>query len=120
MTNWNCIKNRKIIDLFIGDAYLQNNPSLEYLKMPYMKGYQICDFAKSLGLNIVYNEEKLSRWQIMDKVIDYVVENNKISDFFGRLISIEYPLFLYFIFLIFLSLINDIDFSDQFSIFHIR
>ena len=89
MTDWNCLKNRKIIDLLIGDSYLKNNPTLEYLKMPYMKGYQICDFAKSLGLNLIYNEEKLSRWQIMDKVIDYVVENNKISDFFGRLISKE-------------------------------
>lgn len=89
MNNWNCIKNRKIIDLLIGDSYLQNNPSLEYLKMPYMKGYQICQFAKSLGFNIIYNEEKLSRWQIMDKVIDFVIDNNKINDFFSELISKE-------------------------------
>ena len=87
MNNWNCIKNRKIIDLLIGDSYLQNNPSLEYFKMPYMKGYQICEFAKSLGLNIVYNEKKLPRWKIMDKVIDYVIDNNKINDFFCELIS---------------------------------
>lgn len=89
MNNWNCIKNRKIIDLLIGDSYLQNNPSLEYLKMPYMTGYQICEFAKSLGFNIVYNKEKLSRWQIMDKVIDFVIDNNIINDFFNELISKE-------------------------------
>ena len=56
-----CLKNRKIIDLLIGDSYLKNNPILEYLKMPYMEGYQICDFAESLRLNLIYNDKKLSR-----------------------------------------------------------
>ena len=87
MKNWNCLHNRKIIDLFIGDTYLKNETSFSYLKMPYMNGYKICEFGNILGCDIKYNEEKLSRWQLMDKVIDYVIINDKINDFFSYLIE---------------------------------
>ena len=89
MKNWNCLHNRKIIDLFIGDTYLKNETSFSYLKMPYMNGYKICEFGNILGCDIKYNEEKLSRWQLMDKVIDYVIINDKINDFFSYLIAKE-------------------------------
>lgn len=89
MSDWNCLKDRKIIDLFIGDSHLKNNTFADYLKMPYMKGYQICIFSKELGLDITYNKEKLSRRQIMNKVIDYAIKNDKINDFFRNLIAKE-------------------------------
>ena len=60
MNNWTLLKNRKIIDLFIGDNSVQNY-MFEEQKMPYMSGLQICEFSKKLGFLQNYNEEKLSR-----------------------------------------------------------
>lgn len=50
MNNWEVIKNKKIIDLFIGDGSLRNSTIFEDLRMPYMKGEDICIFGKKLVL----------------------------------------------------------------------
>ena len=88
MNNWSLLKNRKIIDLFIGDNPVQNN-MLDEQKMPYMSGMQICNFSKKLGYNQKYNEEKLSRWQYMDRLLDFIIENDKISIFFKELLDMK-------------------------------
>ena len=89
MNNWEVIKNKKIIDLFIGDGSLRNSTIFEDLRMPYMKGEEICIFGKKIGISIKYNEKKISRWEYMEKVVDYAIEKNKIDIFFKEITSME-------------------------------
>ena len=88
MNNWTLLKKRKIIDLFIGDNSIKNY-MFEEQKMPYMSGIEICEFSNKLGFLQNYNEEKLSRWQFMDKLLDYIIANNKINLFFKELLDIK-------------------------------
>lgn len=86
MTDWNVLRDRKFLDLFIGDKEVDNKSLYKKLIMPYMNGKEICNFGKIIGIEIEYNKEKLSRWQYMDKVIEYSINNNKINLFFKNLI----------------------------------
>lgn len=88
MNNWALLRNRKIIDLFIGDNPVQKN-LIEEITMPYMSGMQICKFSQKIGYIQKYNEEKLSRWQYMDRLLYYVIENDKISIFFKELLDLK-------------------------------
>lgn len=89
MKDWNLLKDREIISLMIGDIGITNDTIFVDLIMPYMRGIDICDFANSLGLNIIYNEEKLSRKEYMERTLDYVIENNKINEFFQKLFELK-------------------------------
>ena len=89
MGNWNVLLNRKILDLFIGDGSLKNNVVFEKLTMPYMTGEEICDFGNKIGCIINYNKEKLSRWQYMERIVNYAIQEDKVNDFFKSLISME-------------------------------
>ena len=89
MNDWNALRNRNIIDLFIGDKEVDNNSIFYKISMPYMSGQYICDFGRLLGINIEYSKEKLSRWEYMDRIINYSIETNKINYFFEKLIDKE-------------------------------
>lgn len=89
MKNWNVLKDREIISLIIGDIAITNNMLYMNLIMPYMRGVDICSFANSLGLNINYNVEKLSRKEYMEKVLDYIIERNLINEFFRKLFELK-------------------------------
>ena len=89
MKDWNLLKDREIISLIIGDVGLTYDSIFIDLKMPYMRGIDICDFASSLGLTINYNEEKLSRKEYMERVLDYVINNHKINEFFQNLFELK-------------------------------
>ena len=88
MNNWTLLKNKKIINLFIGDNPVKTD-MIQEQRMPYMSGMQICEFSKKLGYIQNYNDEKLSRWQYMDRLLNYIIENNIISLFFKELIEIK-------------------------------
>ena len=89
MKDWNLVKDREIISLIIGDKEINENMSFQTLIMPYMSGKDICDFAKLLGLSIIYNEEKLSRKEYMERVLDYSIKNNIINNFFKELFELK-------------------------------
>lgn len=89
MKNWNVILNRKILELFIGDGSLKNNVIYGEYAMPHMSGEEICNFGKKIGCIINYDKEKLSRWQYMERIVNYAIQSNKINDFFKNLISME-------------------------------
>ena len=89
MVDWNVLKNRSIIDMFIGDKEIDNNGIFIKIIMPRMNGKDICDFGRLIGIDIDYNKEKLSRWQYMELVIDYSIKYNKINLFFKELINKE-------------------------------
>lgn len=87
--NWNVLIDKDIINLMIGDSTVTDDIFLEY-KMPYMSGPNICDFGTKLGLNTDYwNSDKLSRWMYMENVLNYVVDNNKMNQFFKELFDLK-------------------------------
>ena len=57
MTDWNVLKNRSIIDMFIGDKEIDNNGIYIKIIMPRMNGKDICDFGRLIGIDIDYNKE---------------------------------------------------------------
>lgn len=89
MKDWNLLKDKEIISLMIDDEEITGNMSFQTLIMPYMSGKDICDFASLLGLNINYNEEKFSRKEYMEKVLDYAIKNNLINKFFKELFKLK-------------------------------
>ena len=89
MKNWDLLKDKEIISLMIGDEKISANMSFQTLIMPYMSGKDICDLANLLGLKIIYNEEKLSRKEYMERVLDYSIENNLINKLFKELFELK-------------------------------
>ncbi len=89
MGEWNVIKNKKIIDLFIGSTSLDIKAIYEDLRMPYMKIEDICSFGELIGIRITNTGKKMSRWEYMEKVVDYAITNKKVDLFFKELISME-------------------------------
>lgn len=87
MKDWNVLKNRTIIDLLIGDACIKDDFLFQY-RMPYMRQYDIYEFAKKLGKN-EFSLGKASRWVYMSELLEYVIEKNKISIFFKELLELK-------------------------------
>lgn len=87
MKDWNVLINRTIIDLIIGDSLIKDDLLFQY-KMPYMRGYDICELAKKIGKN-EFSSEKLSRWVYMSELLEYVIGGNKISIFFKELLELK-------------------------------
>ena len=87
MKDWNVLKNRKIIDLIIGDATIKDDLIFQY-KMPYMKGNDIYEFAEKLGKN-AFSLPKASRWVYMSEILEYIIEENKINIFFKELLELK-------------------------------
>ena len=88
MKDWNLLRDRKIIDLMIGDRPIPQYSIFEY-KMPYMRGIDICNFSNKFGLVQDLDKEKKSRWQYMDELLKFVTENNKINLFFKEFIDLK-------------------------------
>lgn len=89
MKDWNLLKDKAIISLMIGDEKINKSILFQTLIMPYMSGKDICDFANLLGLNIIYNEEKSSRKEYMERVLDYSIKNSLINRFFKELFELK-------------------------------
>lgn len=77
---YNFLKQRSIYDILIGDTH----------DMPYLKGKEICDIALKLGFNIPYNQFPLSRWQYMEKLINFCIDNKKCQLLLNYLLSKEH------------------------------
>ena len=87
MKDWNVLINRTIIDLMIGDSLIKDDLLFQY-KMPYMRGQDICELAKKIG-KPDFSSDKLSHWVYMSELLEYVIENKKISIFFRELLELK-------------------------------
>lgn len=87
MKDWNVLKNRKIIDLIIGDSIIKDDFVFQY-KMPYMSGNNILEFSKKLGKED-FSGEKLSRWMYMSELLEYTIEKNIMNLFFKELFNLR-------------------------------
>ena len=87
MKDWNVLKNRKIIDLIIGDSIIKDDFVFQY-KMPYMSVNNILEFSKKLGKED-FSGEKLSRWMYMSELLEYTIEKNIMNLFFKELFNLR-------------------------------
>lgn len=79
------LKNRKIIDILIGDSAIDSNNE-EDIYLPYLSGGDLVSLSNELGYEVVYNSQ--SRWVYMDEIIDYLYDKNDISRLFERIFSL--------------------------------
>ena len=89
MKSWNLLIDNEIIELIIGDEAVNKDIMYE-LKMPYMSKKDILKFLEDLGYiqDNLSNENKTRKECIKD-LLNYVIQNNKISSFFDKLIQIK-------------------------------
>ena len=89
MVNWNVLKDRKIIDIIIGDENINDDLLMDY-KMPYMRKVDICEFGYLLDMpGIVSELDNSSRAVCMMEVIDFAIANMKINEFFKRILDLK-------------------------------
>ena len=76
------LRNRKIIDVLIGDTKVYQ----EY-RMPYYSGPQLCELSTSFGLPQSYSwgGVNLSRWQYMDELLAHTNSIGKTSNLLAYL-----------------------------------
>lgn len=74
--NHECLINRKVIDILIGDIKIYNGEGL-----PYMSGSDLCSLCTTWGLPMTYTwgAINLSRWQYMQKLLQHVAKQNKVE-----------------------------------------
>lgn len=85
--NYDLLKNRKIINILIGDEDIKSTYGLFVNGMPKISGPEIFKLAKRFGCDMDYSLGKLSRWQFYEKLLDYVIENHKLNDFLTYIFS---------------------------------
>ncbi|MBR6550675.1 MAG: abortive infection family protein [Paludibacteraceae bacterium] len=86
------LRNRKIIDVLIGDTKVYQ----EY-RMPYHSGPQLCELSRLFGLSQSYSwgGGSMSRWQYMDELLEFVNNTGKTNELltylfdFARFDSLE-------------------------------
>jgi hypothetical protein len=75
------LRKKEIIEILDGDKELGES---EQIKLPYLSGPQLCELSQSFGLHQEYfwgnGGNNLSRWQYMDKILEYCIEKNKINE----------------------------------------
>ncbi len=83
MTSYYVLKNRDIIDIFIGDTSFEDEEN-EKRHMPYKSGSDICSLSNLFGLDVSYGGG-FSRWQYMTDLIDRVIKTGRIKDLLAYL-----------------------------------
>ncbi len=93
---YDLLKARFILDIFIGDTSFDNIKLSESdcrsvrCALPYLTGSAICNIASRFGYALSYTYGgALSRWAYMEKIVDWCIENNRISDLLTYMFSKE-------------------------------
>jgi len=93
---YDLLKARFILDIFIGDTYFdsiklsENDCRSVRCALPYLTGSAICNIASRFGYALSYNYGgALSRWAYMEKIVDWCIENNRISELLKYMFSKE-------------------------------
>lgn len=78
------LKNKNILAILDGDTpmgtYLFSDGQTIEVRMPYLSGPNLCDISNQFGLPVSYNRDAtLSRWQYLDNLMDYCIEQDKFS-----------------------------------------
>lgn len=90
------LRKKEIIFILNGDTkfdeYIFDDGNTITISMPYLSGPKLCDLSTKFGLPKKYNWEggsNLSRWEYMDNLLKYCINENKISALLSDLFSID-------------------------------
>ena len=80
------LRNRKIIDVLIGDTKVYQ----EY-RMPYHSGPQLCELSRLFGFSQSYlwGGGSMSRWQYMDELLEFVNNTGKTNELLTYLFDFQ-------------------------------
>lgn len=83
------LKNRKIIDILIGDTKVSGEYSL-----PYLKGPRLCEICTTFGLPRTYTwgtgAANQSRWEYMSDLLEYLDRQRRIPALLAYLFKMEH------------------------------
>ena len=89
------LRNKEIIAILDGDTtiadYEFEDGEVVKIAMPYLSGPDLCALSTMFGLPVSYNWGGVnkSRWQYLDELLKYCIENNKCSDLLSYMIAKE-------------------------------
>lgn len=94
MNNLRLLKDKKIISILVGDTTFEalkiNNSDTDIkISMPRLSGQALRNISNKFGLFIPDEEPQKDRWQYLNDLLDYCIENNKVSDLLLFLFSKE-------------------------------
>ncbi len=88
------LRNKKILAILDGDADFGEMESDDggapiKISMPYLSGPTLCEISSTFGLAVTYgwNGGAQSRWAYLDDLMQYCIENNRMSDLIAFLFS---------------------------------
>lgn len=92
-SNLELLRNKDIIAVLDGDTIIEKIDEIR-IAMPYLSGPDLCALSQKFGCYQEYywgNKSKpnLSRWQYMDKILEYVIKENRVSQFLSYMMDKE-------------------------------
>ena len=94
--NFGLLRTKNIIAILDGDTNFgefeveSSNQSIA-LSLPYLSGPDLCEISTSFGLPVSYKWSggAKSRWEYLDDLLKFCIENNRVSDLLSFLFSKE-------------------------------
>lgn len=91
--NYSLLRNREIIEVLDGDTKLGEENGIQ-IAMPYLSGPSLCELSQKFGCYQEYywgnnSKPNLSRLQYMDKILEYVIKENKVSQLLSYMMHKE-------------------------------
>lgn len=89
--SFSLLRTKEIIAILDGDTkyelYKFEDGQTINISMPYLSGPNLCVLSTSFGLPVTYSMGKgaLSRWQYLDNLLDFCINNNKCSSLLAYL-----------------------------------
>ena len=92
-SNFELLRKKEIIAILDGDTQIEENNEIR-VAMPYLSGPRLCELSQKFGCFQEYywadsNKPNLSRWQYMDNILAYVIEENKLNEFLSYIMNKE-------------------------------
>ena len=92
-SNYELLRKKEIIAILDGDTELEENNEIR-IAMPYLSGPDLCELSQKFGCFQEYywgksKKPNLSRWQYMDNILVYVIQENKMSQFLSYMMNKE-------------------------------
>ena len=83
------LKNRKIIDVIIGNTRVSGEYSLSYLNGP-----RLCEICTTFGLLLTYtwgsSTANQSRWEYMSDLLEFLDRQGRVPEFLAYIFKIEH------------------------------
>ena len=92
-SNLELLRNKDIIAILDGDTIIETLDEIQ-IAMPYLSGPDLCTLSQKFGFYQEYywgnsSKPNLSRWQYMDKILEYVIKENKASQLLSYMMNKE-------------------------------